>query len=141
MKFLLKYLELVFTAAGLFVIFGVTALVHPADLSSWAVAAVTATLVGVIHGVLFWIVRQRQRTLRGRAISEAKTMLRDQIMNRLAVIRLGLELQPVESAGEPRQAVRQLGDAIDAIYEAVDGLSEERLTRWQSRYRQTLQRP
>jgi len=72
MNFLLRYLELVFTAAGLLVIFGVTALVHPQGIDASTVAAITATLVGVVHGVLFWAVRHRQRLARQHAFSETK---------------------------------------------------------------------
>ena len=57
MRALLNYLELIFTAAGIGVIFLITALIHPQGMSSWQVAGITATAVGVIHGVLFWIVR------------------------------------------------------------------------------------
>ncbi len=139
MKFVLRYLELLFTVAGLAVIFGVTAFVHPTDTSSWAVAAVTATLVGVIHGVLFWVVRSRQRRLRQETLADAEAMLRDVIMNQLSIIRLGVELQVPPSA-DTRQAVLKLGNAIDVIYETIDDLSEEKLARWQERYKRTIER-
>ena len=140
MKFVLRYLELIFTAAGLLVIFGVTALFHPADTSSRAVAAITATLVGVIHGVLFWIVRNRQRRMREETLADAEAMLRDVIMNQLSIIRLGVELHAPPSA-DTKQAVLKLGTAIDVIYEAIDDLSGEKLARWQARYHRTIDRP
>lgn len=138
MKFVLRYLELIFTAAGLVVIFGVTALVHPAETSSWAVAAVTATLVGVIHGVLFWIIRNRQRRIRRETIEQTEAMLRDVVMNQLSVIRLGVELQQVAPSADTRQAVVNLSEAIDVIYDSINGLSEESLARWEARYHRTL---
>jgi membrane protein implicated in regulation of membrane protease activity len=141
MKFVLRYLELIFTAAGLLVIFGATALVHPTGASNWAVAAVTATIVGVIHGVLFWIVRNRQRTLRAETIKQTEAMLRNVVMNQLSVIRLGVELQQIAPSADTKQAILKLGEAIDVIYDSIDGLSEESLARWQARYHRSLRQP
>lgn len=134
MKFVLRYLELIFTTAGLLVIFGVTGLFRPTGVSTWAVAAITATLVGVIHGVLFWIIRERQRNVRRETIKQTEVMLRDVVMNQLSIIRLGVELQHTMPATDAQQAVRKLSQAIDAIYYSIDGLSEESLKRWQARY-------
>lgn len=133
MKFFLRHLELFLTAAGLVVIFGVTALFHPAGSNPWAVAAVTAIAVGVIHGVLFWLVRQRQRHVRQAALSDAQRMLRDVVNNQLAVIRLGIDLHGATGASS-RAAIGRLEEAVAAINLAIGDVSEESLARWQSRY-------
>jgi len=131
MGFFLRHLELFLTAAGLVVIFGVTALFHPADTSPWTVATVTAVAVGVLHGFLFWLVRQRQRDVRRRALAETERMLRDVIINQLAVIRLTVDMQthpPVPAS------LDRIERAITVINHTLNGLSEESLTRWQERY-------
>ena len=134
LTFLLRNLELIFTAAGLLVILGITQLVHPAGFNSWEVAAITSILVGVIHGVLFWVVRQRQRLVRRHALEDAKRMLRDIIINQLAIIRIDAELQNLAAKSDTVAAFKRLEAAVDIIDEALNNISEESLARWRSRY-------
>jgi divalent metal cation (Fe/Co/Zn/Cd) transporter len=134
MNFVLRYLELLFTVAGLAVIFGVTALIHPADTSPWAVAAVTAIAVGVIHGVLFWFVRHRQREVRRATLEETERMLRDVVINQLAIIRMSVDLQGTAASREPQLALQRVEGAIGVINSALINLSEESLSRWHARY-------
>jgi hypothetical protein len=134
MKILLRHLELILTAAGLLVIFGATALVHPAGTSSWTVAAITAISVGVLHGVLFWVVRQRQRQIREVALAETERMLRDVVANQLAVIRLSIGMPDDPASAPTRVAVDQIEKAILGIHETISDVSEESLARWHSRY-------
>ncbi len=133
MRFVLRYLEIIFTMAGLAVIFGVTALVHPSGTSPWAVAAVTATLVGVIHGLLFWFIRHRQREARRSALEETQRMRRDVVMNQVAIIRLSLERQGT-TPQQPHKALLRVEEAVGVINATLSDLSEESLTRWRSRY-------
>lgn len=134
MNFVLRHLELVFTVAGLGVIFGVTAFFHPDDTSPWTVAAITATAVGVIHGALFWLVRRRQRLLRRRTLLETERMLRDVVLNQVAVIRMAVDLQNQPNPGDSRLALQRIEDAITVINATLTDVSEESLIRWQSRY-------
>jgi divalent metal cation (Fe/Co/Zn/Cd) transporter len=134
LNFILRYLELIFTAAGLLVIFGVTAWFHPEGFDAPTVAAITATAVGVIHGVLFWAVRHRQRLVRRLALAEAQKMLRDVVMNQLAVIRLNVELQDVPGLHDSTAAFARFEQAIDTIDRTLDELSEESVARWRSHY-------
>jgi hypothetical protein len=98
------------------------------------VAAITATAVGVIHGVLFWVVRQRQRCVRLATLDETQHMLRDVVLNQLAVIRLSLELHGQAGQPESRQALGRVESAIGVIDGALTGLSEESLRMWRARY-------
>ena len=137
MKFILRYLELIFTAIGLLVIFGVTALIRPAGTSAWVVAAISATSVGVIHGILFWLIRRRQRETRRVALLEVERMLRDIVLNQLAIIRISVELQHTPAVfKDPRLALENVEKAIDVIHTTLCELSEESLARWKSHYRQ-----
>lgn len=97
-------------------------------------AAITAIVVGVIHGVLFWIVRQRQRLVRRHALEDAKRMLRDIVVNQLAIIRIDAELQNAFVKSDTAAALGRLEKAIDIINDALSDISEESLARWRSRY-------
>ena len=134
MRFVLRYLELIFTAAGLAVIFGVTALVHPTGTSPWMMAAITATAVGIIHGVLFWFVRHRQREVRRDTLAEVERMLCDIVINQLAIIRLSVDLQDTTASQEPKLALQRVQHAIAVINSSLLDLSEESLSRWHARY-------
>ena len=65
-------------------------------MNAWKVAAITALAVGVVHGVLFWVVRRR----RERAKAEAKAQLEAQ--------KERLERRVVEQTGQ----VRALASAL-----------------------------
>jgi hypothetical protein len=134
MNLLLRHLELIFTAAGLLVIVGVTLLVHPTGVGPWTVAAITATVVGLIHGALFWIVRQRQRLVRLDALNDTQRMLRDVVINQLAIIRINAELQNQTGRGDTVVAIARLEKAMATIDQTLNDISEESLSRWRSRY-------
>lgn len=62
----LNHIELWLSGLGLLVIVAVPYLAAP-PAATWQTAALTAIAVGVIHGVLFWVVRRRGEALRTRA--------------------------------------------------------------------------
>ena len=133
MKTLLRYLELVFTVAGIAVIFLVTKLFTPDAASQWRVAAITATAVGIIHGLLFWFVRRRQRELRHAAIFEVQAMLQDIINNKLAVIQMMAELREARPA-EAQRACTYITQSVTAISVALKQIDDEQIRSWQVRY-------
>ena len=134
MKFLLKYLEILFTAAGLVVIFLAVVLFVPSGMSPWRVAAITATLVGVIHGVLFWLVRRRQLEVRRVVIADVQDMLKDIINNQLNVILAMSDLREVHPK-ETARAEDYITKSVGAISEALKHLSEDSLRLWIGKYR------
>lgn len=131
---LLRHLELIFTVLGLVVIFGMASLLEIQGVSHWVVAAITATLVGVIHGILFWAVRHRQRLSRRLVLAETERMLRDIVVNQLAVIRMDLDLQMRDPTARSQVALSRVEQAIEIINTALHDLNEESLARWRSRY-------
>ena len=139
MKAILRHLELILTFAGLVVIFGATALVHPDGVSSWTVAAITATAVGIIHGILFWVVRRRQRQVRQAALADVEQMLRDVIANQLSVIRLSAHLNRDPASEKTQIAIERLENAVANIHGAISNISEESLATWRTRYRSALE--
>jgi NADH:ubiquinone oxidoreductase subunit 2 (subunit N) len=134
MKFILRYLELIFTVAGLVVIFAAALVFSRVGASYWRVAAITATIVGVIHGILFWVVRRRQRAVRRAVIADVQAMLKDMINNQLAVILAMSELREAR-AEETRRASDYISRSVSAISGALQHMSDESLRSWLVKYR------
>jgi uncharacterized ion transporter superfamily protein YfcC len=133
MGIFLRYIELFLSGLGLIVILVVPNLIQSESLSKWQVASITATFVGVIHGIIFWLIRRRQRLVRNETISEVREMLRDIINNNLAVIALSSQLYGVD-ARKAKTAIEQTERAIENISKALDTISEESLRSWRSKY-------
>jgi sensor domain CHASE-containing protein len=133
MSFILRYLEIIFTVAGIAVIFGVTALFSSPQTSVWQVAAITAIVVGVIHGVLFWLVRRRQQHVRQTTITELQGMLKDIINNQLTVIQVMTNLREAKPE-ETKRACDYTSRSVVAISDALQHLSEESLRSWKTKY-------
>jgi predicted membrane channel-forming protein YqfA (hemolysin III family) len=83
MKNSLKYLELILTAVGLVVVAAVFALFR--NLEPWKAAAICAVAVSVVHGLIFYGVRARQRSLRSEAVVSIRSVLDDLVQNKLTV--------------------------------------------------------
>jgi hypothetical protein len=131
MKRFLNNIELWFSGAGLLVVWIAAVIVAPGNANVWQIAAVTALVVSVLHGMIFWVVRGRQRRLRARSINEIREMLADVVKNDLAVIQMVL---PEEKSFE----VEMIKERIEAIGAQVDHLSEEALTTWKQHYREAV---
>lgn len=129
MRHFLDHIELWLSAAGLVVVAAVT-LALP-DVEPWKVAAVTALGISVVHGVLFWVVRRRQRLVRAEAVHEIREMLTDEVKNQLAVIGASL---PSGALSEYAEQLRDVSASVDAISEMMDGLTEEKLSAWKRTY-------
>lgn len=129
-----NHIELWLSAAGLFVILAVPAIFGGADV--WQVAAFTAAGVGVLHGLIFYAVRRRQRKRRMETILEIREMLSDVVKNQLAVIRASL---PSDEDREQYDIYFDgIEDSIEEIAERVDSLSEESIEDWKSEYREAV---
>ncbi len=133
MSILLRYLELILTLAGLVVTFAVTALIAPLGISHWQIAATTAMIVGVVHGVLFWVVRRRQRNVRLEAVNEIQAMLKDVINNQLMVIQ-GMDDIRTADPAQAQRAHAQISRSVTSISDALQHLSEESLRAWRNKY-------
>jgi LytS/YehU family sensor histidine kinase len=129
MRFFLNNLELVLSAAGLIVIGVVPALLQPVLGNTMAVTALTAVVVGLLHGVIFWLIRRRQRQVRQQTISEMRTMLNDVVKNQLAIIALNAQMGRVQE-----RQMKRIDDSVSNIVSALDHLSEESLHHWKQCY-------
>lgn len=128
----IDHIELWLSGAGLVVIVGVPYVIAPAPGGFWRVAAITAIGVGLLHGVIFWVIRRRQRIIRQRSIDEIREMLSDVVKNKLAVIDMYL---PKDDGQEVVEAqLEGIQETIDQISSHVDTLSEESIDDWKTRY-------
>ena len=74
-RWFLNNIELVLTAVGIGVILLSGFVASRSAFSLETATAVSATLVGVVHGILFWLLRRRQRWVRQEAIRQIREML------------------------------------------------------------------
>jgi uncharacterized protein (DUF58 family) len=133
----INHIELWLSAVALVLIFGIPAAVGPQGLQFWRLTAIIAIAVGTIHGVIFWVVRRRQRQIRRRSIQQIQQMLADVVKNRLTAIDMYL---PEEDDPEMvRQEVDGIRTSIREIATHVDNLSEETLEDWEEKYEEALQ--
>jgi len=120
-----RNIEIWLSAAGVAVILGVPLAIGTERADVWRVTSITAIGVGVIHGVIFWLVRRRQRQVREETIVEIRGMLKHLINNPLCTIALRTGLMPSNT-----EYVRDIMAAVDRISGALRNLSDERLSSW-----------
>ena len=134
----INHIELWLSAVAVVLIFGIPSVVGPQGLAFWRLTAIIAVAVGTIHGVIFWVVRRRQRQIRRQSIREIQAMLADVVKNHLTAIDMYL---PEEDDPEMvRQEVDGIRTSIREIAEHVDNLSEETLEDWEEKYDDVLQK-
>ncbi|HEY1111350.1 MAG TPA: hypothetical protein VGE76_22030 [Opitutaceae bacterium] len=139
MQSFLRNLELWLTAAGLVVVAAAAAWSAAVHIEPWRTAAIAATAVGVIHGVLFWVVRTRQRKMRARTIAEVQFMLSDIVNNQLGVIVAAAEMSSSSTAPtEAEEHAARIRNSVQRISDGVRHLSEESLGAWSAKYARTL---
>ncbi len=126
----LNNIELWLSGAGLAVILAVPAF-FATGTTFWKVAAITAIGVGLLHGMIFWVVRRRQRQIRERSIEEIREMLADVVKNQLSVIDMYL---PQEDQALVEMELQGIQESIRAISHQVDTLSEEAIHEWKVKY-------
>ena len=134
-RIVLATIELWLSAAGLIVIGAVPVLLGAEHTAYWQVAAVTAVGVGLIHGLIFWFVRQRQRSVRRNAIAGIRTMLQDQINNRLTHVSLHVA---AVVADESYNEIDEIQSSLAAIAQLLDTISEESMREWRATYAKAL---
>lgn len=132
MAFLLENMELLLSAAGLVLILAVPRLFFPQPARYFEAMAATATAVGLLHGLIFWGVRRRQRQVRRGTIAEIQRMCQDIIRNKLAVIVAAHDESFTE--GFRRSQTERVKRSAEAIEALVMDLSEESLVAWHKRY-------
>jgi len=131
-----NHIELWLSGVALVLIFGLPALAGPSGTDFWRLTALIAIAVGTIHGLIFWVVRRRQRQIRRESIQEIRAMLADVVKNRLAAI--DMYLPEEEDPEMVRKEVEGIRQSISDIADHVDNLSEETLEDWADKYEEAL---
>ena len=134
----INHIELWLSGVALVLIFGIPAAVGPGALQFWRLTALVAIAVGTLHGVLFWVVRRRQRQIRRQSIRQIQAMLADVVKNRLTAI--DMYLPEADDPEMVRQEVEGIRTSIREIAEHVDTLSEETLQDWEEKYDEALRK-
>lgn len=126
MRGFLNHIELWLSAAGVAVILLIGGLLGGSGVGRWQVTAYTAIAVGVLHGIIFWVVRRRQRRVREKTLAEAHAMLRDSIQKQVAAL-LTMDARASE---EQRRRLDGVFDSLVLLDHLLDSLSSERLRAW-----------
>lgn len=140
-RWFLNNIELVLTAVGIGVILLSGFVASRSAFSLETATAVSATLVGVVHGILFWLLRRRQRWVRQEAIRQIREMLEDLGKNRLQTIKMSLymvQIHQPEQEERTRKSFDRVYQILAEMSTLIDHISEESLAGWRHRYRQTL---
>lgn len=92
----------------------------------------TAIALGLIHGLIAWANIQRERTLRSQVIVEVREMLRDQVLNQLAAMKMWVSEKPDPET--MRLLFADVDESIDEVAALIDRLTEEQLDTWRLTY-------
>ncbi|MEN8374499.1 MAG: hypothetical protein ABFS34_03540 [Gemmatimonadota bacterium] len=93
----------------------------------------TAIIVALLQGLLLAAARARRRKDRAAGVQEVRRMLQDQVKGQLSRITMAATAGDDATTEQSRLQSEVLG-AVDNLTLLVDGLSEESLRTWRSRY-------
>ena len=113
MQKLLEYLELVLTGAGVLVVILAFAIFR--DVEPWKAAAIAGLAVGVIHGIIFFIVRSAQRRARNQAVHAIRNTFDDLVRNKLQVVLFATEIQNEDWRPAAQRAVQEIQNSLNRI--------------------------
>ena len=127
-----NHIELWLSGVGLLLIFGVAFFMGSSSAAFWRLIAIIAVGIGVVHGLIFWAVRRRQRRVRRQSIREIQQMLSDVLRNKLAAINMYLPEEENQELVE--QELDGIRASIEDIANEVEELSEESIEGWKEHY-------
>ena len=113
MRNLLEYLELILTAAGVLVVAAVFSLAR--NVAPWKAAALSALAVGVLHGIIFFLVRSSQRRARRAAVAKIRHVFGDLVRNKLQVVLFAAEIEGQDWRPAAQRAVQEIQSSLDQI--------------------------
>ena len=109
----LRYIELVLTAAGLVVVSAVFLIFR--NIAPWKAAAICAVAVSVVHGLIFYAVRARQRSRRKQDVFSIRTMLEDLVDNKLEMKFYPADGEPEDWRYKAQRAVWEIQARLNFI--------------------------
>ena len=113
MQRVLEYLELILTAAGVAVV--VVFFYFFRNIAPWKAAALSALAVGVLHGIIFFIVRSAQRRVRQHAVATIRRTFDDLVRNKLQVVLFATEIQDQDWRPAAQRAVQEIQNNLSRI--------------------------
>ena len=113
MQRFLEYLELILTLAGIIVVALVFAMFR--HLTPWKAAALSALAVGVLHGIIFFLVRSAQRRARQKAVRTIRLTLDDLVRNKLQVVLFATEIKDEDWRPAAQRAVQEIQHSLNRI--------------------------
>ena len=120
--------ELYLTGIGIAVIFGLPALI---DFGSATLEiAIIAVGVGLLHGLIFWTLRRRQRQMRRELLREIREKLSRRVDEKLGRVLANIQPPDRELTGEDRERLTEVAGAVREIAATIEALSLETLTSW-----------
>lgn len=140
LQIVLQYLELILTGLGVLVILATGWIAQFWEVNIWQVTTIAATVVGVVHGLIFWGIRHRQHRVRQIAIQQVREMLKDLVKNRLQNIKMMVRFAQSPQANPVTVATRldQVQGLVGDISALIDHISEESLQQWRGYYGDVL---
>lgn len=127
----------ILSGIGLIVIWNVPEMIgHAGD--SWTSTTVIAAAVGMLYGLIFWMIRRRQRIERNETIKEIQWMLKDQVNSLLTVINISAEQGKYHPL--TKEDLEHLQFTTFHIAKLLSSVSEESLSRWKGRYPNLFQK-
>ena len=125
----IENIELLLSGAGLAIILVVPQFIASDGFEYWQATAVTAIAVGLLHGIIFWFIRRRQRLIRQQSILQIREMLHDVMRNQLGIISFNAYL----SQGDA-QYIEQIETTISEMVSVLDHISDESFQSWREYY-------
>lgn len=108
-RIFVEHIELWLSALGLLFIWVIPELLSPLSQNRWRTTAFTAIAVGIIHGVIFWVVRRRRQRIKAQAqaiVEQENARLEERVQERTEQLRrLAAELGMAEQRERHRLAV------------------------------------
>ena len=115
MQSFLENLELILTGIGMVIIVAAFGIFR--DIAPWKAAAVCATAVGLLHGIIFYAVRSAQRKVRHKAVRSIRYKLQDVVSEHVQALVLTTTEDEEQVAASAAYALEDIERSL-AIIEA-----------------------
>ncbi|WFB37026.1 hypothetical protein P3T73_04540 [Kiritimatiellota bacterium B12222] len=127
MRFFQKYLELILTSIGLLICLLLITMIPGVNENKWYIITLVSLVIASIHGLIFFLVRHRERKLRKQVILEATHMLKDRVNNLMFIIINGSNTGDPELEAQAEQSLKEIQSILEA-------LSLESIQSWKDHY-------
>ncbi len=129
MKIILRHIEFWSAIIGVLVMVVVPCVLRIVGIADGINLVLSLTIAGITQLSLLWLIYQRHQTVQRKTIDQVREMLRDRILNRLAIIWLQVQrTQPSESQ------LKRIQETLKSIETEITYLSSDSLETWLKTY-------